>query len=341
VWCIHGCVAPSSRRCSLRVITRALRCAPLCLVLWAAMGAIAPVLAADPPPHELVAEGNKALANGNGAKAMELYDKAATQAQDSPEIAYNQGVVYYRGSDYDKAADRFSKALSTSDTNLDAKARFNLGNCAYASALKVKDKPKEAIEKLKKASDFFQDVLESHPDDKDARGNLERAQLLIKQLKEEEKKPPESQPQSQPESQPQSQPSSQPTSRPQSQPQSQPSSRPESQPSQGEQKDKDKKQGQDKQGEKKDGQEQQGEQKDAQQKDAEKKDAQQAQGDKKEGDQDKDKQEQAQAIPATQQAMSKEEAQRLLQLIRDKQRQRMEELERRERSPMQPVDKDW
>lgn len=293
------------------------------------LGSAKTVLATDPPPHELVAEGNKALEKGEAGRAMELYDKAAAQVQDSPEIAYNQGVAFYRSDDYDKAAERFSKALSTSDTGLDAKARFNLGNCSYASALKLKDKPKEAIEKLKKASDFFQDVLESHPDDKDARSNLERAQLLIKQLKEEN--PPESQPQSQPASQPESQPSSQPTSRPQSQPQSQPASRPESQPSQQDQKDKDKKQGQ----------EQQGEQKDAQQKDGEKKDAQQAQGEKKEGEEDNDKQEQAQAVPATQQAMSKEEVQRLLQMIRDKQKQRMEELERRERGPMRPVDKDW
>lgn len=318
---------------------RGTACALVAAALWAASGLTNTVLAADPPPHELVAEGNKALEKGEAGRAMELYDKAAAQVQDSPEIAYNQGVAYYRASDYDKAAERFSKALSTSDTTLDAKARFNLGNCSYASALKAKDKPKEAIEKLKKASDFFQDVLESHPDDKDARSNLERAQLLIKQLKEEN--PPESQPQSQPASQPESQPSSQPTSQPESQPQSQPASRPESQPSQGDQKDKDKKQGQGQQGDKKDGQEQQGEQKDAQQKDGDKKDAQQAQGEKKEGEEDKDKQEQAQAVPTTQQAMSKEEVQRLLQMIRDKQRQRMEELERRERGPMRPVDKDW
>lgn len=264
---------------------------------------------------------------------MELYDKAAARVQNSPEIAYNQGVVYYRGNDFEKAAERFTKALSTSDSTLDAKARFNLGNCAYASALQVRDRPAEAIEKLKRASDFFQDVLQILPDDRDARGNLERAQLLIKQLKEEEKKPPESQPQSQPESQP----SSQPTSRPESQPQPQPSSRPESQPSPADRKNG--QQGQDKQEENKEGQEQQGEQQDAQQKDAGQTDAQQAQGEKR--DDEEDKQDQDQAVPATQQAMSKEEAQRLLQLIRDKQRQRMEELERRSRAPMPPVDKDW
>ena len=327
----------ASVRCVAASTGRRTVCALLAATLWLASGATSTVLAADPPPHELVMEGNKALEKGEAGKAMEYYDKAAAQLQDSPEIAYDQGVAYYRGKDFDKATERFSKALSTPDSNLDAKARFNLGNCAYASALKVKDKPKEAIEKLKKASDFFQDVLESHPNDKDARGNLERAQLLIKQLKEEEK-PPESQPASQPQSQPQSQPASQPTSRPESQPQSQPASRPESQPSQ---QDKDKKQGQDQQGEKKDGQEQQGEQKDAQQKDAEKKDGQQAQGEKKDAEEDKDKQEQAQAVPATQQAMSKEEVQRLLQMIRDKQKQRMDELQRRERGPMRPVDKDW
>ncbi|HOW70555.1 MAG TPA: hypothetical protein PKY77_08145 [Phycisphaerae bacterium] len=302
-------------------------CAPTLLALGVSMGLAQAVLAADPPPHELVAEGNKALADGDGAKAMELYDKAAAQAQDSPEIAYNQGVVYYRGSDYDKAAERFSKALSTSDAGLDARARFNLGNCAYASALKVKDKPEEAIEKLKKASDFFQDVLESHPDDKDARGNLERAQLLIRQLKEQ--KPPESQPQSQP--------SSQPTSRPQSQPQSQPASRPESQPSQQDQEEQGQKQGQQQQGEDRNGEAQQG----GQEEEGKKKDAQQAQADKKDGNQNEEKQEQARALPATQQAMSKEEAQRLLQLIRDKQRQRMEALERQSQGPMQPVEKDW
>jgi len=286
--------------------------------------------AAPPTAPELVLQGNQALTSGDQVKAMNLYEEADKLLPNSPEIAYNQGIAQYRNGSYDKAAERFTKALTTPDPELDAKARFNLGNCAYSSALKNKDKPEEALKLLETASGHFRDVLETHPGDTDARANLERAQVFIKQIKElqkqqqqkkndqgENKPSPDSQPSTQPsQPPPESQPASRPESRPSPPP---PASQPESQP------------GEQSQSQQQQGQEKQGEEQQAQQQTGEKKDEQDKAEDQKE----------TQAIPATQQALSKEEAQRLLQMIRDKEQLRREEEDRRMRHEMVPVEKDW
>jgi Ca-activated chloride channel family protein len=103
--------------------------------------------------------------------------------------------------------------------------------------------------------------------------------------------------------QPQSQPSSQPQSQPSSQPQSQPSSQPK------QQEDLDKQQQQQKDQQSQQGQTQQ--------------------------------QEQKQQAGAKQQKISREEAKRLLQAVRDKERQRRREQARKQASGRIVVDKDW
>jgi len=303
----------------------------------------APLRAADPTlPHELVAQANKALAQGDTTKALHLYDEAGKLLSDSPEIAYNQGIAQYRKGDYEKATELFTKALATRDLALDAKTRFNLGNCAYASALEQKADLQTAIDKLGEAIVRYRETLEADPNDMDARANIERAQLLIKDLIDKEKQRQEQEKQNQEDQEKQDQ-STKPSEDQQSC--SQPS-QPESQPSPEDQEKKDQQQDQQKQqGEQQDQQKQD----DSQQTEQDKQDSQDAQqkegkpeaAEPQSGDKDKDQQQQQQAVPATQQAMTPEEAQRLLQMIRDKEQQRRDEQIRQMRIIQVPVDKDW
>jgi Ca-activated chloride channel family protein len=310
-------------------------CLALGLIVW-----VGEARAADRETQRRVAQANRTLSEGKADEALKIYDQAAEKAPDSPELAYNRGVAYYRKGDLTKAAECFTKATTSRDIRLEARARFNLGNCAYAEALARQGELKTAMEKLRVAIAHYKDAIAANPADLDAKVNMETAQLFMKHLldqekkrREEEKKNPQSQPESQPESQPASRPE-QPQSRPESQPEQSPQSQPASRPDSGEprQKDEQDRQGQDKQ-DKQGGQgEEQKQNEQGKQLEA---------GDQKHGDKDQQEQAARQAGEAQMREMSPEEAEKLLQTIRDRERQRREAQLRLFRSRQVPTSRDW
>lgn len=313
-------------------------------------GLAAPAWAADRQTSRKVSEANQALAAGRTDDALKLYEEAARSAADAPELAYNRGVALYRKGDRTAAAEQFRKALTTRDIGLEAKAKFNLGNCAYADALEKQEDLKAALEKLRLAISYYKDAIAADPNDLDAKVNIETAQLLMKHLldqeknrQEEEKKNPQSQPESQPASQPEQSPQSQPASQPESDPQKQDQQGEQQQDQQqkGEQSKDERQQGEQKQGEQKEGEQKEGEQKEGQQDDKQGSDDKgkvEAQQQEAKGQQDKpgDSGEQVQVLELT-----PEQAEALLQKIRDRERQRREALLRLQRSRQVPVEKDW
>ena len=144
-------------------------------------------------PAEHVARANQALADGDFEHALEGYRQAEVLLPDSPELAYNQAIVHYRRRDFAKAREMFTTALTTRDLELEARAKFNLGNCQYAEALEKMSNLQEAIDQLRTAIEHYCDTLEIAPDDGDARANIETAQLLIKDLLDKLKKQQEQQ----------------------------------------------------------------------------------------------------------------------------------------------------
>src|SRR5688572_11586521 len=112
------------------------------------------------------------------AQAAKAYEQAAQAMPESAELAYDRGVALYRSGDYAKAAESFGRALMTKDRALEAKARFNLGNCAYATALAKKEDVNAAMQQLKIATAHYRDAIEAKPQDPDARANIELTQRL-------------------------------------------------------------------------------------------------------------------------------------------------------------------
>jgi len=244
-------------------------------------------------------------------EALADYGQAEVALPESPEVAYNQGLAYYQTGDYAAAKNYLNRALLTRNLNLEAGVKYNLGNVAYASALEKMSDLQEAIELLKQAISHYRDGLELNPDDEDAQANIQTAQLLIKDLLDKLKQQQEKQQQQQQQGD-QSQ-----------QDQQQQDQSPQQQGQQGQQEQKDEQQQGDQE------EQPEGEQKSPEQQGQQDQQPQESQADEQG----------AQTVEA--QEMTREEADRLLQSVRDKERQRQEEQARRMRVHRAPVQKDW
>ena len=259
-------------------------------------------------PAERVARANAALAAGNYDQALDDYREAEVAMPDAPALAYNEAIAYYRKRDFAKARELFGKALATRDLGLEARAKFNLGNCAYAAALEKMTNLQEAIDQLRTAISHYRDTLDVDPNDTDAKANIETAQLLIKDLLDKLKKQQEEQ-QKNPSSQPNDQ--QQQNQQQEQQKQDQDQQNASSQPSQ-----------------------------DQQQQDQQKQDQQQA-GQDQQSEAEKQEGEQKAGEPQDKRQLSEEEAKRLLQAVRDKEQKRRDEQTRRQHLGRPKVDKDW
>jgi Ca-activated chloride channel homolog len=228
------------------------------------------------------------------------------------------------------------KALSTRDIALEARTKFNLGNCAYADALEKQNDVKAALEQLRLAISYYKDAIAADPDDLDAKVNIETAQLLMKHLLDQEKNKQEEQKDKQNDDEQKDEQDDSPQTQPE-QPQSQPASQPESDEKNDEQNEGGEKQdGEDQQDEQKEGQEQQkGDQEDQGGEDG-KVEPQQQEG--AEGEEFGDGQ---QGEEAQIQEMTPEQAENLLQKIRDRERERRAALLRLLQVEQVLVDKDW
>ena len=157
---------------------------PLILILGVAI----PLSAAS--PAHLVEEGNRAYESGEYAAALEAYEKAAVDAPESPEIAFNRGTVFYRQQDYDKAEEAFREAaLKTRDVRLEAKAKYNLGNVAFRRSERQRDSDlQKALQACEKSIAHYREALELDPELQMAGRNLEIARLTMKSLLDEIRK---------------------------------------------------------------------------------------------------------------------------------------------------------
>ncbi len=244
--------------------------------------------------HQLVEEANEAFSRDDFKAALEGYKQAEVLKPESPILAFNAAVAHYKLREFDQARELLKQALRTRDIQLEAKAKYNLGNVAYSQALGKLGAPGEAVELLREAIQHYRGALELDPDDTDARANAQAAQLLIKDLLDKLKKQQE-RGKSQPQSQPASQPTSQPTSQPQPSAQSQPTE-PSPQPQEGQPEPR---------------------------------------------RQERNSQTPVGSEPQERKELTREEAQRLLQAVRDKERQRRAANVRRARVGRVRVLKDW
>lgn len=151
------------------------------VVLSALLAALMPfrsVVAQEPDP------GEKLYHQSRFQEAYEAFQRRIQQEGASPELEYNSGNSLYRMGriaeaigGFRKALESFSASPSTAENASDVRQRslYNMGN-ALAKQAEAKE---YKYEDLRSASRIYEEALVLHPDDADAKWNLE---LVLRKL---------------------------------------------------------------------------------------------------------------------------------------------------------------
>ncbi len=301
------------------------------------------------PSYRLIDEAARAIEQGDFDRAIELYGRARQRLPELAQIPYNQAVAHYRKGDFQRAAELFEQAAQLAEQDdLRNRATYNLGNTVYKQgkqAIESQDDPNLALQQIDQASDrmtqalkHFKQAVNTDPDDADARHNAELTHKMLKQLedlKEQLEQQQQQQQQDNQEQQDQQQDQQQPPSDQQENATDQ--QRADSTPQQGEDENQ---QPQSQEQPQEQDQSQQGEQDDQEQQEGEQ-DQPPTSGEQNDEESEDETESTGRPQDETREPMSKEQADRLLQSVRDKERQRREQLARRQAKNQPPVEKDW
>jgi tetratricopeptide (TPR) repeat protein len=277
----------------------------------------------SPSPAALLEAARRAVAAEDYGQAIERYADLRRLMPQAPELPYNMGVAAYRDGDLDRAAEYFGEALALAeDLPLRSKSAYNLGTTAYARNLQPaapggagEENPggqlDGAIEELRHALDHYRQAIDADPRNGDAKANAELTYRRLKRLEELREQMQQTQQNQQDQQDQQDQQEREDQQSPQSgqQEPQEPGDQP--QPDQ---------------------QEESGEQQ------------AQPQGQQQEQQQEQqaaEAQEEQAEDAAQRRTMTRQEAERLLQSVRDKERRRREELADQQQGRRPPVDKDW
>lgn len=292
--------------------------------------------------------------------ARALLDAAADPTNAPPaERLYNAGVSMYRASEFALARELFAAAAERAKAGVAARSMYNRGTTSYAEALRAMQDAQGAspagspggsgqspqsdimgatIQSLERSLRELKDAVRADPTDADARANAELAHRVLKELKQQQQQQQQSGDQDQEQNQ-----------------------------QQDPQQNQDGEQQESGQGEQPNDQEQNGQQdpqqrpQDGQQSDSNREGARNEKSDRTPEEESESKSEpkpdpkpasNPDAKPtdetaqkadgkATPKPMTRQEVERLLQRIRDKERARLLERMERERARTQPAPKDW
>jgi Ca-activated chloride channel family protein len=309
-----------------------------------------PALGWAASPRELIEQGSAHYVAGRFAEALNCYEQAGERApaQFAAELLHNRAAALFKLGRRDDARELWTRVRDRGDAALAARATYNLGNCHYAEALEAlhsafgqpeAQRQLDAgaiLDSLDVAIERYREAVQLDGELADARANLELAHALREDLRAQlSQEPDETGSEGDQDGAPnedeqgEQQEQQQQKERDQEQEQDSQDQQDEQQPQQ--EQDERQEQGQDE--EQQAGQEQQEEGAD-QQPEEDGQPQESGQPESPEGAEED-------ARPVPQVRMTPQEAERLLQLIRDAEKARREMLRERERRRQPPVERDW
>lgn len=157
------------------------------LVLSVPLSLTRPLAAGQNDVRRINGEGNLLYGEGEWAEALELYTAAGELDPENPVLHYNLANTLYYLNDLEKAETHYRVAAASENEELARRARFNLGNTGFrrAEALEGAGDWPGRNKALVQSIGHWQSVLEEDPGNRDAKLNLE---LARRKLQEE---PPE------------------------------------------------------------------------------------------------------------------------------------------------------
>lgn len=164
--------------------------------------------------NDKVRAGNEALSEGEAARALEHYDRAARELPDRAEVHLNRGLALLEMGELDRAREALRLASQPpASREVRADAYYDLGLAFYRQAEQAAsaEEPnhREAQRLFREAADAFRQSLRQRPGNADAGWNLELALRRIREQQEEEQRKREEQQQQQQEKQEQNEQDSQ------------------------------------------------------------------------------------------------------------------------------------
>lgn len=116
--------------------------------------------------------GNRMFHEGKFDEALEYYREAQVENPEAPELRFNAGDAYFKKNAFKEALQEFGQALKSQDPAFLARAYYNLGN------VHVRQR------NLQQAAEAYKRSLSLRPDDLDAKVNLE---WVLEKMREQEK----------------------------------------------------------------------------------------------------------------------------------------------------------
>ncbi len=130
-------------------------------------------------------EGEEAYKRGDYLQASEYYQKKLAGKPDDPQLLFNFGAAAYKNNMYDDAIAAFSGALKSDKIDLQKKAYYNRGNSYYQKGSEVRQADaKAAAGHWRQSLNSLKSALELDSTDADAKYNQN---VVAKQLEELEK----------------------------------------------------------------------------------------------------------------------------------------------------------
>jgi tetratricopeptide (TPR) repeat protein len=154
------------------------------MLLW-------PMLGYTLSPHEAVRQGNALYQAGEYDAAVRQYATAEQALPEAAEVHFNQGNAAYKRQDYAQALEHYTNALHTAEPILESRTKYNLGNVQYQQALQTMARPQDAMAHARAAITYYRDSLEADPQQLAAQYNLELAYRLVQQLQHHLPAPPQ------------------------------------------------------------------------------------------------------------------------------------------------------